>query len=192
MRVDKKKLVEYLKCIPSAMIPEIINLMGNAIGGNLGIILPFIGHTVLNLKSNIEVKESIEKLNKEINLLSLEQQENVIEELRKICTIQIKNILNSGISEVYTIDCIEIKLRNNNEDYNSISKEILLSTEDENSLLYEFVDTVFVNENNIVIALLEPEYRHEINLLIDEIDNLIKEVCDTLWNRSVIKKITFY
>ncbi|WP_294189514.1 hypothetical protein [uncultured Clostridium sp.] len=192
MNLDKKKLLEYLKCIPSATIPEILNLLPNILGGSLGISLSFIGNTILNLRNNIEIKESIERLGKKINDLSREQQEKVKEELRKVCTIQIENLLNAGTSEMYTIDGLEIILRNEDEDYNSISQGILEAVHDEDSLIYQLVDTAYTSGNKIVINLLEPKNREVANQLIDEIDRLIKELCGTLWNRSMIKKITFY
>ena len=202
MNWKKEKLLEILKHLPSATMPEVLNLLPNIIDGRLAISLSFIGNIVLNfnqiietngIKNDInELDENIKSLYKKINELDLKEQEKVLEEIKKVCATKIKHILYNRDVDIYTVDSMEIVLRYEVEDSNFIEETLLEEMKNEESVIYEFVDTLYFNDNKIVINLIEPKYKDNLYDFIGEIDNLIKDLFDTLWGRSLIKKIYFY
>lgn len=187
---------QLLKGLAQTTVPEALNVLSIILPGPLGVIVPTLGNIYLNFKEGQSTQERenvIKKLNSKFEKLPNERDKKIVlNEIEKACEKYLDDINKRGFisSEIFSVDTITIVLRD--EEYIQESLCALQELiEDNNSLVYAFADNPFFIAKNIIVNLLEPQRKSQIESLVDEMVAAIDGACDMNWNRTAVKVIYF-
>lgn len=135
------------------------------------------------------IRYQIDKLESRIHELSPENQNITLEEIRKVCLAEMQHLMDEKDIEVYTVDSFEIVMRNN-VDVQDVYEVVESYFNDGGISEYDYMYAR--GGQNIIIVLQSPLYKNQVLEIIEECDSYIIEQCETLWGRSLIKKIYLY